>query len=477
MATKSIKADYSKSFLFPPALEDWVPADHPARFVREVVEALDLEALGFEGGGEQWGGRGRPHYSGRLLLKAWLYGYMSRIRSQRQLERACRENVGLIWLLGMEQPDHNTLWRFWKRHRKAIGRVFAQVVRIALKTEVVGLALHALDGTKIQAGASSRKSAVWHRRNLREALSGLDEAVERIEAEIAGRGTGGEGECRLPEELADRRRLRERVRGALRELDEAQANHLNPVEPDARLMPCEGARKLAYNAQAVVDGDSGLIVAGEVVNEAVDCRRLGPMLEEAEANLGGTAGDTVADKGYRTDENIGEAEAKGRSVLVQLYRTEGEDAAPFHASRFEYDKERDCVVCPLGEDLVHEGRRRSRHGWEERRYRCRRGTQCPVADQCHANPRGRTIHIGPHHEAVRRQRERQRRPAEKEKLRLRKTIVEPVFAHIKGNEGFRRWSFRGLEAVQAQWAMLCTAYNLKKLLRLWASGQWRPVAA
>ena len=82
------------------------------------MEALDLEELGF-GEGASRVERGRPHYGLKLLLKAWLYGYMNNIRSQRELEKACRENVGLIWLLGREEPDHNTLWRFWRRYREA----------------------------------------------------------------------------------------------------------------------------------------------------------------------------------------------------------------------------------------------------------------------------------------------------------------------------------------------------------------------
>ena len=113
--------------------------DHPARFIRAVVEELDLEELGLRSrgeGGEE--GQGRPHYSEELLLKAWLYGYLNNLRSPRQLERACRENVGLIWLMGRHEPDHNTLWRFWRKHRAGIRGVFRQVVRIASQAQVVG---------------------------------------------------------------------------------------------------------------------------------------------------------------------------------------------------------------------------------------------------------------------------------------------------------------------------------------------------
>jgi transposase len=115
--SSEIGVNYEKTFLFPPRLEEFVPADHPARFIREFVEALDLEELGFL---RRTGTEGRPHYSSDLLLKIWLYGYFMKIRSSRKLEKACMENLGLLWLTGMNYPDHNSIWRFFKAHHKAI---------------------------------------------------------------------------------------------------------------------------------------------------------------------------------------------------------------------------------------------------------------------------------------------------------------------------------------------------------------------
>src|SRR5512137_2491746 len=103
-----IAPDYGQQFLFPPALEDWIPADHPARFLREFVDQLDLETRGFV----LPAAAGRPPYAPSLLLKIWLYGYFHRIRATRKLEAACREHLSLLWLSGLHQPDHNSLWRF-----------------------------------------------------------------------------------------------------------------------------------------------------------------------------------------------------------------------------------------------------------------------------------------------------------------------------------------------------------------------------
>jgi transposase len=129
--TRLIAPDYGQQFLFPPALEEWVPADHPARFLREFVEQLDLTALGFLMPAAV---EGRPPYAPSLLLKIWLYGYFHRIRSTRKLEAACREHLSLLWLTGLIQPDHNSLWRFWRDNQKALREVFKQTVRLAVRT-------------------------------------------------------------------------------------------------------------------------------------------------------------------------------------------------------------------------------------------------------------------------------------------------------------------------------------------------------
>jgi len=145
--------------LFPPALEDWVGGDHPVRFLREFVDQLDLGQLGFE---VPTAREGRPPYHPNLLLKIWLYGYFFKLRSTRKLETACGEVVPLMWLAGLQAPDHNSLWRFWRDNRKAIKGVFKQTVHLAMQTGAVGLVLQAVDGTKIQACAA--RSSGWTKR-------------------------------------------------------------------------------------------------------------------------------------------------------------------------------------------------------------------------------------------------------------------------------------------------------------------------
>jgi transposase len=467
--TKKLEADYQEVFLFPPAVEDWVPEDHPARFVREVVEALEWEGSEETSEGE---GQGRPHYSDELLLKAWVYGYMTGVRSSRKLERACRENVALIWLLGRHEPDHNTLWRFWRKRQGLIRNVFHQLVGIAVQAGIVGVVLHAVDGTKIGSRASTRSGEALHRGRLQKQLQRVQQWIEEIEAAIESEGGGG-SDSRLPEELTDRQQLRTRIQAALLELEEAGRKHLNRQEPEARMMPCEGDKRFGYNAQVVVDEESRLVVAEAVVAEETDAHQLTPMLQETESNVGQTADDTVTDKGYRTDEAIGQAHRNRHSVLVPLYRSEQpETAGPYHKCQFRYDPDRDVCICPQGRELIFEKlQKQRRQQWKERIYRCHHGAECEVAGECTSSRKGRQVAIGPHHEAVQQQRRRQADPANRQKLRQRLSLVEPVFGQIKHNLGFRRWSMCDLAGVRTQWSLLSTAYNLNKLLPYWRAGR------
>ena len=195
--SQEIRAHYDQIDLLPQCLEDWVPRDHPARFIREFVDALDLEALGFRGRESE---EGRPNYAADLLLKVWLYGYLTRMRSTRELERACREHLSLLWLTGRHAPDHNTLWRFWKENGGALRQVFRQGVKVAAEHGLIGLICHAVDGTKIRAAASRR--GVEHRPELEQALGQVEASIREMERAVEAGEAEEEGAYRLPPELA-----------------------------------------------------------------------------------------------------------------------------------------------------------------------------------------------------------------------------------------------------------------------------------
>lgn len=472
--SREICVEHDQLLMFPPSVDDWVGRDHPARFVRDFVDSLDLESLGFR---VRETPIGRPHYGAALLLEVWLYGYLNTIRSSRKLERGCREHMGLIWLTGMRPPDHNTLWRFWLDNKKALRGVFRRSVRIALDADLLGLVVHAIDGTKIMACSSRR--TLWHKEDLEKLLAKVEESISDVMRQVERSQRTEVGEYRLPESLQDAMERKRYIREALGKCEEEERKHLHPAESEARLMKHGRTIELSYNAQAVADRKTGMVVAEDVVNDENDSSLLVPMLHQVKGNLDKTAEENLADGGYASAAQIHEAEEGKYSVLTNPGRTEESERSdgkplPYHASRFIYDAEADRCICPHGNILPFERTKQSRWNTHELRiYRCRDFRQCPHRSECSSSKRGRTIEITPYHQAVVRQREKRQDPGNKELLKARKAIIEPLFGWIKGNLGFRRWTVRGLEKVRVQWSLLCTTINLKKLYTWWVDGRLR----
>ena len=457
--------DYRAQWLFPPSLEDLLPAGHPARMVREFVDAQDMNGLGIA---TRTAEEGRPNYSGSLLLKVWLYGYMSKIRSTRGLERACLESMGMLWLTGMMSPDHTTLWRFWRDNQKPIRKLFKQLLEVAVSLDLVGMVLHAVDGTKIVSQASEFKA--WHRSSLEKTLARLDEAIDEILQQTEQGSKQENGEIRLPSSLQERQELRSKIKEQLDRLNQTERDHLNPGDEEARMMKCRVGTKFAYNAQAVVDQQSKLIVAADVVTEESDNYQLVPMLEQVEDNLGKVAEQTVADGGYEAITEFARAEQKGYPIVVNLEEAKNQ---PYHASQFTYDGAKDQCVCPRGEVLRFDSikARNKVQPYEVRVYRCASYETCPVRWQCSKSKSGRTVQIHPNYDALVRQREKLKDERLRALLKQRGSIIEALFGWSKEGLGFRRWSVRGLEKVKTQWLLLCTTMNLSRLHRQWAVGK------
>jgi transposase len=467
--SRPIHANRSQVFLLPPSLDEWVPATHPARFVADLVDSVDLDKLGFR---QSPGEEGRPHYAAQLLLGVWLYGWMERIRSSRGLEKACQRDLGFVWLTSNLHPDHNSLWRFFRDNKKAIRKLFKRVVLVAAQAGLVGFALHALDGTKVRT-ASSMDSAL-HRKALTEHLKKLDKIIDVSVAQIESEEQRPAPDWSMPASLADAEKRRKCIREQMAELDAAETNHLHPREPEARVMKTREGPRLSYNAQAVVDHDSDLIVATDVTGDETDHQQLVPMLEEVRETCGKVAEQTVADTGYESGQQFEEAEKRHLPVLVPV-QIESSDKGPYAKSHFTFDAERDVYVCPRDEVLPFEGLSKRNKDKTRRVYRCH-NNQCLVRGDCTTDKKGRAIKRLLTEEAFTRQVARQSGPDKHTLMTLRKEIVEHIFGIAKAVDGFRRFTAHGLEGVRAQWALLALAINLRKLLPAWRAGRLPVVA-
>lgn len=503
--SNEIRADYSQQFLLPPALEDWVPNDHPVRFIRFFVDGLDLKSLGFK---ERKSEEGRSNYSSDLLLKVWLYGYFEKIYSTRDLEKASKVQLPLLWLTGLNYPDHNTIWRFFHNNRSVLKQVFSQSVQIAIKGNLVSLVLQAIDGTKIFADVSKNRSV--YLKDLKQLLKKLDSSIDEVFEKICSQekleGGVGMGSYSLPREYQDKRKLKklidegldqlsgekkqelmQGVKSEIQKLEDAGSNQLNLTDRDAQQMKTSsGSKSFCYNAQAVVDAEAQIIVGAKVSSESTDHHLLTDMIAESASNTGGVCEESLADGGYFSGEQLQQAEDKGYSVLVNMrdeikgkskeIKISGEndsegEVLSFVKRAFFYEESKDIYICPARKELTFERvNNGSSKPYPVRIYRCRHHKGCKYKEYCSKDKRGRSIERSPYEKVIDEQIKKQEDVTHRALLRKRKHIVEPVFGWIKSNNKFFRWTYRGLESVEAQWQLICAVTNLKTLYRKWLSG-------
>ena len=478
------------TWLFPPTLEELLPADHPARYVAAFVDGLDRGAWGELGVAPDGEARGAPAYHPRVLLGVWLYGFMEGVRSSRKLERACRDQVPYLWLTGWQRPDHHTLWRFYRDHRSALRRLLKRTVRVAIEVGLVDLAVQAVDGTRI-AGSAARERSLD--------ATGLAALLERTEAAIAdleAQNAGGDDPppSHLPQRLAHLAALRAQVQAAQQRVAaEDGPERVNVTDPDAMLQKTRGGGFVpGYNAQAMVaglrpvePGGSGglLLVAADVTTDRDDHGQLLPLVEQA-AELTATPLATVlADGGYHSTANLTACAAQHPPLQILMPDPQAPSPSQaYHKDRFVYDPTTDTYTCPQGQILrfTQQDQRRATAP-TVRRYRALKTVcdACPVRAACTSSTtRGRSITVGLDDAQLRAHRALMATDDARTAYRRRKTLPEPAFGILKEQQAARRFLLRGLAHVQAEWSLLATAFNLRTLARLWrTTGRPRALAA
>jgi transposase len=410
--------------LMPPALADWVPEDHLARFVSDVVETLDLTAIEDTYTEE----RGYPPYHPRMMVKVLLYAYAMGTYSSRKIARRLIEDVAMRFLAAGNEPDFRTVSDFRKRHSAALAGLFTQVLRLCRRAGLVKLGQVAIDGTKLKANASKHKAMSYGRMGEKEAALQAEIAELLRRAEQADReedlryGVDRRGD-ELPAELARRESRLKRIQEAKAAL-EAEAREAakqagkNPdqatpapkaqrnfTDPDSKIQKTPDGFIQGYNAQATVDGHAQVIVAQDVTPMAADVGELVPQVTAIGRSLQQRPAQVLADAGYCSEENLQALERRG----IDAYIAPGRQ--------------------PHGEWLAPAPRGRPPAGLT-RRARMARKLRTLA---------GRAVYA------------------------RRKAIVEPVFGQIKHARHFRQFLRRGWTAVRQEWALVCTVHNLLKL--------------
>ena len=446
--------DPGQVLLMPPSIADWVPEDHLARFVSELVdEVIDLEpflAVFTEK-------RGFPPYDPRLMLKVLIYGYTTGVRSSRKIEKACHDDVAFRFLAANQAPDFRSVARFRRRHLAALDALFLEILKLCRQAGMVKLGRVGLDGSKVRANASRRKAMSYKRMTEREAdlQAEVDDLLRDAEATDTaeddkfgpdGRDDDLEGEmARRESRLAKIRRAKadleadaaRRAAGdAARKTwhktaggddataerryddtagaaDQAAAEATVPdkaqrnfTDPDSRIMKTsDGSFHYCYNAQTAADEANQVIVATRLSNRSADCPEFVELLDDVTANCGTPPGQVVADAGYFSEDNVAAADQRGVDALIATGRL--------------------------------------KHG-----------------EKPAAAPRGR---IANNATVKQRMARKLRTKPGRASYARRKAIIEPVFGQIDTVQGGKQVLLRGEQAAAQEWRFVAACHNVRKL--------------
>jgi len=408
-------------------LHDEVKEEPLVLTIDRFVEGLDLKALH-----DRYSEAGMGYYDPGMLLKVWFFAYCDQSWHCREVARRIRYDVRYRYFVGSHRPDFRTLNRFRHDHLDLLADYFAALVRRCERLGLIDSSVVALDGTKLRANASGRKS-------LDPALR--EEINKRLRRDVEEDSVG---EATVVAEAETSK----------------ESSVVSATDPEARFMKTgEGGILLCYNAQVVVDNHQ-IIVAADVVPEANDKSSLIPLLGQAEQQLQSNIGAVVADGGYYSGRNLKYAQERGWDVYIPKER---DGRGVFGQERFVYDRVKDRYCCPNGQWLQR-GRQRRRKGVLKTTYlstgrQCR---GCPLKVRC-TKKRYRSIEIA-ETAAYERQVAAKLASCEGQAIYSRRQIlVEPVFGNLKFNLGFTRFSLRGLRRVKGEFLLLCMAHNLKKL--------------
>jgi transposase len=443
--SRFIPVDRDTDYLLPPSVDDWLPENHLARFIVEVIDQLDLTALT-----RKYAGRGSAAHHPSVLLGLLVYGYATGVFSSRKIERASYDSVAFRYLAANTHPDHATLAHFRKTHLAELEDLFVQVLQLAQSMKLVKLGHIALDGTKVKANASKHK-ALSHghieklEAQLRDEVHALLAKAETIDREAQADGVDLPAEiARREERLAalaeakakiqaraderfqqeqqayeakvarrdSQRQAGRKPRGKAPKPPEAgprDKDQINLTDEESRIMPTASGFEQAYNAQAAVDIETMLVIAATVTQEPNDKRQVEPMLDSLQAlpETLGTVGTLLADNGYLSAANVKACAKRQIEPLIAL----GREAHHLPL----YDRFRPDAPAPESED--------------------------PLVTMAW----------------------RLKTKAGRKHYSRRKCTVEPVFGIIKHVMGFRQFSLRGLDAVAGEWKWVTLAFNLKRM--------------
>ena len=456
----------TQTTLFPVSLNDAVDPENEVRVIDVFVDSLKLPEFGFKVDHTE---NGRPAYHPVDLLKLYIYGYLNKIRSSRDMGKECHRNIEVMWLLKCLKPDHNTIANFRRDNPKAIKKVFRETVRIAKYFNLIGGTLIAGDSTKLRAQNSKKNN--YNQKKIDRHLEYIENKLAEYEKELAN--SDGNEKKEIEQEIEKQNQRKNNYKKIEQQLKESGQRQISTSDPDSRhQITLNNITEVAYSAQTTVDAKNYIPID---ITNANDKKALGEMLRRAKTILRSNDFTALYDKGYHTGSELAIADALSIPAIVVIPPFSGASHAPdlnYDVEHFEYDPKTDTYTCLQGHTLSTTGYwHLAKNDAGEVAYRFRNYTTpkcktCPVRPQCTKSAaNGKQVRRS---EFALNIENNKKRVQDSEKLyKRRQAIVEHPFGTIK-----RQWGFnyiitkKYIKRAEVDFGFIMTEYNLRRIINI-----------
>jgi len=452
--------DRHQIHLFPVSIDTQIDQNNEVRLIDMFVDSLLLDEYGFKTAFVE---NGRPAYHPVDLLKLYIYGYLNKMRSSRDLEKECKRNIELMWLLRCLTPDHNTIANFRRDNPKAIKKVFRSAVKIAKHFNLIGGKLLAGDSTKLRAQNSKKnnfneKKITWHIQYIETKLGEYNQNLAEADGDSQD----------LQQQISKQQQSKEHYQGLGEQLQKSEQTQISTSDPESRhMITGNNISEIVYNTQATVDSKHCIPIDYRVTNTD-DLYAMGNMLRRAKTILRSNSFTALYDKGYHTGNEFKIAHDLDVEVMVAIPDLRGIKQAPdpaYNTENFTYNTEDDIYTCPQGETLTSNGKVYKENRYLYKVYKTQACKTCRVRKQCTKVKTGRTIKRNIYAEYI--AKNKQTIEQQKEVYKKRQCIVEHPFGTIK-----RQWGFnyiltkKGKSRASADVGFMFTAYVLRRIINI-----------
>lgn len=448
------------------SLEERIEQDNPVRIIDAFVNSCNLEAFGFTHA--RHASEGRPPYHPADLLKLFIYGYLNRIRSSRLLERECKRNLELMWLLNELTPDHNTIANFRKDNPKAIKQVFRNMVTMCKRLDLIGGKVIAIDGTKLRAQNSKKNN--FNQKKIDDHLAYIEnklhEYLDALDVADTAENTGLDPDLdkeKIREKIARLNAKKMQYKKLEQQLIETGQDQISTTDPDSKKLAVrQNILEVCYNIQTSVDAKHNLPIDYKTTNNN-DTHALANMAARSKSILGHGGFTALLDKGYHTGSEISRCHEMNIETLVAVpsLSTQAPDPA-YNVDQFLYSAEANTYQCPQGNILYTNGSWYDKGGDHKiRQYKTKDCKHCPARDHCTKAMNGRIIERSEFTEAV--QRNKIAIENNRELYKKRQEIVEHPFGTIKRQWGFDYTLMKSKKKVDGEVGLIFIAYLFTRM--------------